>query len=321
MREFVDSSSIAGDGDAMRERIARDGFLFFRGLIDPAKLGEVRRDISYAIAAHRWLAPGSDPLDRLPGEVEHFEGRRNWWGGYRAIQSLESFHAIAHDESVTGTLARLFDEDVLVHPRKIARVIWPGDPKITTPSHQDFTHILGTVDFVTCWIPLADCPSSQGGLRILSGSPAGGLRRVEKATGAGGIRSVVDEDDENWSTVDYRLGDAVVFHALTVHGGVPNTSDRLRLSVDMRYQPASEPISTWSMAPHFYERFPNLPSWDEFTSGWSTKRWIEAPDAITVIDSPPGSPIPLNAGANGGRSRFVDTSSFVQLVERLRAAG
>ena len=49
---------------------------------------------------------------------------------------------------------------------------------------------------------------------------------------------------QTWLTADYRPGDLLVFHSLMIHRALPNTSDRIRLSLDTRYQPLSEP-RTW----------------------------------------------------------------------------
>ena len=44
---------------------------------------------------------------------------------------------------------------------------------------------------------------------------------------------------------DYQTGDVVLFHCLTLHKALPNTHlDVLRLSFDVRFQPASDPIHT-----------------------------------------------------------------------------
>src|SRR5260370_34707807 len=44
-----------------------------------------------------------------------------------------------------------------------------------------------------------------------------------------------------WLTSDYHPGDVLVFHNLTLHWGLPNHSDRIRLSSDTRAQPGSAP--------------------------------------------------------------------------------
>ena len=45
-----------------------------------------------------------------------------------------------------------------------------------------------------------------------------------------------------WLTADYRAGDLLVLSMYTMHASSDNRSDRIRLSADSRYQPASEPV-------------------------------------------------------------------------------
>lgn len=45
-----------------------------------------------------------------------------------------------------------------------------------------------------------------------------------------------------WLTTEHEMGDLVLFGMTTVHGSLDNQADRIRLSVDIRYQRASEPI-------------------------------------------------------------------------------
>jgi hypothetical protein len=55
-----------------------------------------------------------------------------------------------------------------------------------------------------------------------------------------------------WHTADFQPGDALFFHAYTVHKALPNLSgDRLRVSTDNRYQRPEEPIEPGALRPHF----------------------------------------------------------------------
>jgi len=45
-----------------------------------------------------------------------------------------------------------------------------------------------------------------------------------------------------WATANFNAGDIILFGMYTLHGSLPNTSNRYRLSSDTRYQLASEPI-------------------------------------------------------------------------------
>jgi hypothetical protein len=44
-----------------------------------------------------------------------------------------------------------------------------------------------------------------------------------------------------WLTTDYRAGDVLIFSIFTVHASLDNRTNRIRLSSDSRYQPASAP--------------------------------------------------------------------------------
>ena len=48
---------------------------------------------------------------------------------------------------------------------------------------------------------------------------------------------------EPWLTTSYAPGDVLVFHSHMLHWALPNRSDRIRLSIDVRCQPVSSPRS------------------------------------------------------------------------------
>ena len=74
---------------------------------------------------------------------------------------------------------------------------------------------------------------------------------------------VADVYDGRWRYSPFAAGDVVIFNCLTVHKGVPNRSASLRLSVDMRYQPAREPVcEDWL---HPYRR---AVDWPTFYKDW-----------------------------------------------------
>ena len=92
----------------------------------------------------------------------------------------------------------------------------------------------------TVWIPLGECPSTLGGLAVLPGSHAGGLRAHDG--GEGEARFIVLPENTLWAGSSYRVGDVLLFNAVTVHGARPNvTADRIRISADFRYQPLVAP--------------------------------------------------------------------------------
>ncbi len=157
----------------------------------------------------------------------------------------------------------------MLQPSNIARVIFPSKIEHTTPAHQDFVHIQGTPDVWTAWLPLGDCPESLGGLGVLTGSHKAGLLPVSKSLGAGGLRSHFEEIGGEWVSNPFKVGDVLFFHSQTVHRGLPNRSgNRIRLSVDYRYQRDSDPVMDEVLSPH-----QGRLSWEEVYRGWKSEKY------------------------------------------------
>ncbi|MCS6861630.1 MAG: phytanoyl-CoA dioxygenase family protein, partial [Abditibacteriales bacterium] len=203
---------------------------------------------------------------------------------YNEVMKLESFHALAHDAQLLAMFRRLIGEEVLVHPRNIARIIFPQNELYTTPAHQDWIHVQGTPETYTAWIPLSDCPQSLGSLAVLVGSHRFGIFPTHRAYGAGGRGIDTEGLGLTWAGSDFYLGDVLVFHSHTVHKALPNKDpQRLRLSVDFRYQGASQPITPGSLLPHFAQV-----TWEEVYARWRSTElqyyWQKFPLNVVPFD-------------------------------------
>jgi hypothetical protein len=147
--------------------------------------------------------------------------------------------------------------------------MFPNNNAFKTPPHQDYIHIQGAEATYTAWFPLGDCPADLGGLAVLAGSHRAGVLPVSPAPGAGGVGVETEDLALSWVTGDFLLGDVLLFHSHTVHRALDNRSpDRLRLSVDFRYQGMSAPVTEGSLKPHF-SRLP----WDDIYAGWKSHRF------------------------------------------------
>lgn len=269
VKPFVESSALLGDGEAVRARVRRDGYLFLRGLIPRDDLLALRRDILGVCRAHGFLAADA-PLEEgiaAPG-VKYIEPDTPYQAAYRDLQRLESFHAMAHHPALLAVMEQVTGEAVLVHPRNIGRLMFPNNNQHTTPAHQDYIHIQGTEETYTAWIPLGDCPRALGGLEALAGSHRFGVLPGRQAYGAGGVGVDTDHLGLEWHGGDFACGDVLLFHSLCVHRATPNlTPDRMRLSLDYRYQGVSQPVTQGSLEPHM-----GCLSWDEIYAGWRETR-------------------------------------------------
>lgn len=269
--ELRPANDALADAEELRRRLNTDGYLFFRRLQDPDKLLALRRDITGVLMQGGWLQPGTDPMAGIarPG-AQCTEGDLEYTEVYHQVYRLESFHRSGHWPEVLNLIAKLAGEPVLPHPQKIARLWFPKYTEHTTPTHQDFVHFQGSYDTYTCWAPVGDCPIELGGLAVLAGSHR--LRAIRDhhfSLGAGGL--AVDEArlEGRWLSTDYQIGDSLVFNSLMVHQALPNLSeDRLRISLDNRYQHAGLPIAEHMLQPHLQGLHPL--SWEEVYAGWQS---------------------------------------------------
>ena len=167
-------------------------------------------------------------------------------------------------------MAKAIGGETLPHPKKIARLWFPQYLEHTTPMHQDFVHFQGSLETLTFWSAIGDCPIELGGLALVPR-----FHKIDRvidhhfSLGAGGLAIEERELDGEWHSIDYELGDALIFPSLTVHRALPNrTQDRLRISLDNRYQSMDVPISEFMLEPHLSSLSPL--SWEDIYENWDS---------------------------------------------------
>ena len=267
MQPFYVANELLNDEGALRRRFELDGYLFLKQMVEPGKLLQLRRQIADRCARQLWFKPGSDPMDAIAWTTAKGEGEEDYFKVYDEVQRLEDFHALAHDDAILSVMRKLLGETAFPHPLSIARLMFPDTPEWFTPPHQDYPNNQGTENLYACWMPLSDCPVSLGNLSVLAGSHRRGLLLpLDYALGPGNRQIVLDERVRGltWHGGDFHLGDMIVFHSLTVHRSLPNETDRLRISVDYRFQREGEPLTEGCLHPHFRRT-----TWDEIYRNWS----------------------------------------------------
>lgn len=266
MKQFNEATPLLDDPEALREQFDRDGYVFLRGVLDPAPLLELRGQIVDILADCGWLKTGTEPMDAVSWTVPKVEGEEDYFHAYDRIQRLEDFHGLAHHPAVMRLMRGLLGDSAFPHPLSIARLVFPDSRIWSTPPHQDFVNNQGTRNLFACWIPLSDCPQAMGSLAVLEGSHRLGLLPVEYSLGAGHRQASIPADASamSWASADFSLGDVIAFHSLAVHRALSNETEQMRLSVDFRYQAEGDAATARCFRPHF-ERL----SWDEVYRDWS----------------------------------------------------
>jgi len=291
----LERSGYGGDGDdevlAMREsslgdrlsgRLRRDGYLYLPGFLTGVWSATARlRDALHGVG---WLAR-PDRLDLATEPRPRFTAD-SFREVYPTVQRVEEFHSLAHDSRLLELMESLLDGPVFCHPAKAARLAARTSPdeEFSTRPHQDFVRLHVASDVLTAWVCLADCSAERQGLRVLAGSHLAGFLPTRSAPGSARPLYVpVAENDPDWCGADFRVGDVVVFHSLTIHCGGPNRTDTLRLSADFRYQRRTDTMRTEWAHPHGW---PNTPDWPEITTGWTSEEWVALPPEVVLVPMP-----------------------------------
>lgn len=241
--------------ELLRAEMAEHGYLFFRRLVPADDILAARRAVLAHCAEAGWLDPSAPVEEGVvnPDLAPLMEGMPGYMAVYRKVLRTPLFFDLPAHPRLMAIASALLAGEVLIHPRRIGRMSWPNYQEATTPAHQDHFYIRGSVDTYSCWVPLGNCPAALGGLAVWPGSQRLGYRAHDvRHPGAVGGFGVGTDDAEEWHTTDYQAGDALFFHAYTIHKALPNlTRNHLRLSTDNRYQRTGDAIDPGALKSHY----------------------------------------------------------------------
>ena len=264
---FHDSSGLLQNIDKLRRRARKDGYLFLRAFLPAEAILSVYEPWLEIIKAAAWLKPGTAPELRIADDDKFcLDPEPDFLDFYQKLYRVRAFHALAQHPILMEFFSRFFGEQPFLHANIVGRVIFPHRNEYTTPAHQDWPSIECSMNQWAVWIPLQDCPLELGGLAVAEGCHHWGELDFQPALGANSTE-IVEPLDGRWRASPFALGDVVIFNGMTPHKGLPNKTDKLRLSVDYRYQPASDWITPDVLLPQNRFRF----SWQDVYRDWPEK--------------------------------------------------
>ena len=231
--QLRDSRPLLGDWRALRAQIAAYGYVFMPGLLDAATVRRVGQTGMDYLQQSGWTEPGPDPVAARPRQPVRAVKMRDAFGdpGYRRILLEPGFNMIPFTSPMTELMEQILGPAGFCYPLKLPRIVYPAAVVPRHPGnmvHQDYRSVQ---DMFTCWVPLGDVPQSLGGLAVAPGSQT--TSRVRHRP--------LEFLEPGWLTADYRAGDVLVFHCLTTHAALPNQENRMRFSVEYRWQLADQP--------------------------------------------------------------------------------
>lgn len=253
----------APDDEALAARFEAQGYLHVPGLVSDTTVrrigalmqGEFARlagDFRQRTGArlddagelHDFLARQGD-LDAwflaLPRDMQHLMR-----GEFPLeVRQRDELRLLAGEAALTGLLRRLLGSPTLrLHFPPMLRFKVPGVSRSEVPLHQDGPYFPHINDFATVWLPFCSIDAACGGVNVLEGSHRLGPLRHGQATLWG---NYVDAEAGHARFTDRHIemepGDALIFGPHLLHYSHPNTSGRVRCSVDSRWFGANTPSS------------------------------------------------------------------------------
>ncbi len=162
-----------------------------------------------------------------------------------------------------------------------------------TPWHQDCGVITPDADdslILTVWYPLMDANEENGCLQVIPGSHRGDelLTHCPGGKKVLGSLHIPESEFEAGKAVPVPLkkGDALFMTKYTIHSSLPNNSDRVRFSMDLRYNPVGQSTGRTSF-PGFVARSHSNPDTELHDPARWNEMWLEARSALAKGEEAP----------------------------------
>ncbi len=249
------------DGAALRGRLDDDGYLLLRGVFGGQENAAARAEVFGRLErvgevkspAVDGIATGASRRHELEPDAHRF---------WKSVSEGQALRRVTHGPQLRDLMGVIFDEPARPHDLVYLR---PAAVGRATRFHYDFPFFARRSRRIhTAWIPLGDTPLEDGPLVIVEGSNRFAdlidpirdhdyqsdhandtvQRAAYERPNETDPLTFVRQRQTRLLSADFRAGDLVVFGGFTLHGSLDNCSalGRVRLSCDVRFQPAADPF-------------------------------------------------------------------------------
>ncbi|XP_053403695.1 uncharacterized protein LOC123537801 [Mercenaria mercenaria] len=164
------------------------------------------------------------------------------------------------NERLLNLVEQLIGPDIAGNPAWNLRTKVPRNIVTTVPWHQDVSYLDNdTYNMLipTAWIPFVDANEENGCLEVADKGHRSGRVATHQCCWGDTFYTMLEEDEmQKTLEVDLerdrrllpvKCGGLVLFNNMIPHRSLPNVSEGIRWSVDLRWQRASDPAGLWGM--------------------------------------------------------------------------
>jgi len=236
-----------------------DGFLIVRNVFQPRELEPLQREIDGLVddLAHRLQRAGKiTNLHEDKGFYHRLTALERDFPGAAVLIHIggilkPQLAALWSSPKLLEMIEQILGPDIVGHPVLKLRSKAPAHDLSTVPWHQDTAYLAAGAEHTfqpTAWIPLIDADSQNGTIQVLKGGHKFGKvfqHQLEnrKANKASWYLYIEDADlpPGEVVTCEMPMGSVLLLNQLVPHRSTANLSDRIRWSVDLRWQRPGEP--------------------------------------------------------------------------------
>ena len=132
------------DSVSLKSEMETYGYVFIRDLMPKEDLEQLLSDMIGIASDEGWMIEGSAPSDRIANPaMACFDPDPKYKQAANRAFRLERLHALTHHPVLTDVMKRLVGPHLLVHPKPIARMIFPNCEGALLHAHQDHSGIAG----------------------------------------------------------------------------------------------------------------------------------------------------------------------------------
>ena len=242
------------------EQVSRyrdEGFLLVADVFDPTIADGLKAELAERVDSFARQARDGGYLDDL-FENEPFSRRMariaeavdDPADGLRQLNGklrTEGMFRVFTEPALVDIVESVIGPEILAHPQFNVRAKLPNQDATVVPWHQDLGYLQADAEetfMVNFWIPLVDATFDNGCMEVISGSHRTPLFEHEQGLGpAGNFKGVRDEDLPDGERVlcPVREGGVLLIQHKTFHRSLPNNSDHIRWSLDLRYSDPDMP--------------------------------------------------------------------------------
>ncbi len=243
--ELSDSTSLRNDFKALHRKMNEDGYLFIRGFHPRQDVEAAAHWTLKSIAERGGIKQDSPIKDGIINEANRT---------FSFFRQTEVAHAKPILDVVDSQRTMQFYEEFLGGPvitfdKRWLRCMAKGGHN---HFHYDSVYVgRGTQNRYTMWSALTDIDLENGPLVICLGSHQHNHlkstygatdmdRDLTDAVFSTDPREMVEKFGFTLATAHFQPGDVIIFGLYMMHSSAPNRSDRYRISIDTRYQLASD---------------------------------------------------------------------------------